>query len=101
MDSLTAKLWEKPMELDGIAWDVYMLYGPSSDWGPELGARLLSVSRPTADAGQTYRPVKANSTSHRRVSGYHKWRHVLRRSLQSDRPSPVSRLFRRSRYPAD
>ena len=29
-DKLTGKEWQKVLDLDTIAWDVYLLYGPNS-----------------------------------------------------------------------
>ena len=31
-DRLTGKLWKKVLEIKGIAWDVYFLYGAEAKW---------------------------------------------------------------------
>ncbi len=32
-ERVTGKTWQASMDLPGIAWDVYFLYGPDTEWG--------------------------------------------------------------------
>lgn len=34
-DRSTGKLWQRVLDLEGIAWDVYFLYGPEAQWDRE------------------------------------------------------------------
>ncbi len=34
-ERVTGKTWQASMDLPGIAWDVYFLYGPDTEWGED------------------------------------------------------------------
>ncbi len=34
-ERVTGKTWQASMDLPGVAWDVYFLYGPDTEWGED------------------------------------------------------------------
>ena len=35
-ERVTGKTWQAAMDLQGIAWDVYFLYGPDTEWADNI-----------------------------------------------------------------